>query len=224
MNTTQPLRIDIFSDVVCPWCYVGRKRLDDALAAVADIPVELHWRPFFLQPDLPREGMDRQDFIEARFGSLEAYKARSQQLVAIAEAEGLPYRPDLIRRQPNTLDSHRLIHWAGTDPAGDRSSPMKRRLMELFFAEGGDLGDTDVLVQAAADCGMDPGSVRGRLATDEDADAVSAAAGAASAQGIDGVPTFVFAAKYALSGAQPADLLARAIRQVSAELNEPAAG
>jgi len=222
MNAIKPLRIDVFSDVVCPWCYIGKKRLEAAMDLAADVPVELHWHPFFLQPDLPREGVERTAFITARFGSPEAYEARSQQVVATAEAEGLSYRPDLIRRQPNTLDSHRLIRWAAGDPAGDRSGPVKQRLMELFFREGGDIGDAGVLAQAAADCGMDGEDVRRRLATDEDVETVSSQALSASRRGISGVPTFIFAAKYAASGAQPADLLARAIREISAELNDAA--
>jgi predicted DsbA family dithiol-disulfide isomerase len=139
---------------------------------------------------------------------------------AAAGVEGLVYRPELVRRQPNTIDCHRLIHWA--DALG-KSAAMKQRLMELYFRDGGDLTDTGVLVQAAADCGLDAEEVRRRLATDEDVELISAQAKDASDKGISGVPTFVFAQKYAVSGAQPADQLARAIRQVSAEVNAQAA-
>jgi len=125
-----------------------------------------------------------------------------------------------VRRQPNTIDCHRLIHWA---EAVGKAAEMKQRLMELYFRDGGDLTAIDVLVQAAADCGLDPDDVRRRLATDEDVALVSSQAQEASDKGISGVPTFVFAQKYAVSGAQPADLLARAIRQVSAEVNAQAA-
>ena len=133
------------------------------------------------------------------------------------------YRPDLVKRQPNTTDCHRLIHWAEHDAAGDKSAAMKQRLMELYFREGGDLTDVDVLVKAAADVGMDADDIRKRLATDEDVELISAQAKDASDKGISGVPTFVFAQKYAVSGAQPADQLARAIRQVSSEINAQAA-
>ena len=125
-----------------------------------------------------------------------------------------------MKRQPNTIDCHRLIHWAD---AKGKSAEMKQRLMELYFRDGGDLTDVNVLVQAAADVGLDGDDVRRRLATDEDVDLISAQARDASDKGISGVPTFVFAQKYALSGAQPAEQLARAIRQVSAEVNAQAA-
>ena len=134
--------------------------------------------------------------------------------------EGLIYRPDQVKRQPNTTDCHRLIHWAeATGKAGE----MKQRLMELYFRDGGDLTDTEVLVQAAADCGLDAAEVRRRLATEEDVALVSGNAQEAADKGISGVPTFVFAQKYAVSGAQPAEMLARAIRQVSEEVNAQAA-
>ena len=156
----------------------------------------------------------------AEFGSPEAYKNIAGRVVAAASEEGLSYRPELVKRQPNTTDCHRLIHWA--DAIG-KSAEMKQRLMELYFRDGGDLTDIDVLVKAAADCGLDADDVRRRLATDEDVALISAQAKDASDKGISGVPTFVFAQKYAVSGAQPAEQLARAIRQVSAEVNAQAA-
>jgi predicted DsbA family dithiol-disulfide isomerase len=128
-----------------------------------------------------------------------------------------------VKRQPNTIDCHRLIHWAEHSPAGDKSAAMKQRLMELYFRDGGDLTDRDVLVQTAADVGLDADDVRRRIATDEDVDLISAEAKDASDKGISGVPTVVFAQKNAVSGAQPPEQLARAIRQVSAEVNAQAA-
>ena len=140
-------------------------------------------------------------------------------MVAAAAEEGLQYNPGNVKRQPNTIDSHRLILWA---EAEGKAAQMKQRLMELYFRDGGDLTDTNVLVQAAADVGLDTDSVRKRLATDEDVEKISAQAQEASEKGISGVPTFVFAQKYAVSGAQPAEQLARAIRQISAEINQAA--
>ena len=220
MKPLKPLQIDIVSDVVCPWCYIGKRRIENALALAPDVPVEINWRPFFLNAWVPREGIGRDQYLTAKFGSPEAYRSIAGRVVAAAEEEGLSYRPDLVKRQPNTIDCHRLIHWA--DATG-RSAVMKQRLMELYFRDGGDLTDTDVLVQAAADCGLDADDVRRRLATDEDVALVSGDAQEASDKGISGVPTFVFAQKYAVSGAQPADQLARAIRQVSGEINAQAA-
>ena len=219
MTDVKPLQIDIVSDVVCPWCYIGKRRIEDALALTPDVPVEVNWRPFFLNPWIPRNGISRDDYLTTKFGSVDAYKGIAGRVVAAAEGEGLSYRPDLVKRQPNTIDCHRLIHWA--DAAG-KSAAMKQRLMELYFRDGGDLTETETLVQAAADVGLDAADIRRRLATDEDVDLISAQAKDASDKGISGVPTFVFAGKYAVSGAQDADKLARAIRQVSAEVNATA--
>jgi predicted DsbA family dithiol-disulfide isomerase len=220
MSSLKPLKIDIVSDVVCPWCYIGKKRIEDALALASDVPVEVHWRPFFLNNWVPREGISRDEYLTAKFGSPEAYKGIAGRVVDAAGEEGLSYHPELVKRQPNTIDCHRLIHWA---EATGKSAEMKQRLMELYFRDGGDLTDVNTLVAAAADVGLDGDDVGRRLATDEDVELISGQAQEASEKGISGVPTFVFAQKYAVSGAQPADLLARAIRQVSAEVNAQAA-
>ena len=220
MSALKPLKIDVVSDVVCPWCYIGKRRIENALALVPDVPVELNFRPFFLNPWVPREGISREQYLTTKFGSVEAYKGIAGRVVAAAGEEGLTYRPELVQRQPNTIDCHRLIHWA---EAIGKAPEMKQRLMELYFRDGGDLTDVNVLVQAAADVGLGADDVRRRLDTDEDVALISAQAQDAAEKGISGVPTYVFAQKYAVSGAQPADLLARAIRQVSAEVNAQAA-
>ena len=165
---------------------------------------------------MPREGISREEYLTTKFGSVDAYKGIAGRVVTAAGEEGLTYRPDLVKRQPNTIDCHRLIHWA---EAKGKAAEMKQRLMELYFRDGGDLTDTNTLVQAAADCGLDAEGTRRRLATDEDVALISAQAKEASDKGISGVPTFVFAQKYAVSGAQAPEQLAAAIRQVSAELN-----
>jgi predicted DsbA family dithiol-disulfide isomerase len=220
MSTLRPLQIDIVSDVVCPWCYIGKKRIEDALALAADVPVEVNWRPFFLNPWVAREGISREEYLTTKFGSVDAYKGIAGRVVEAARQEDLVYRPDLVKRQPNTTDCHRLIHWAD---ARGKAAAMKQRLMELYFRDGGDLTDIEVLVKAAADVGLDADEARRRLATDEDVALISAQAQDAADKGISGVPTYVFAQKYAVSGAQPPELLARAIRQVSAEVNAQAA-
>ena len=150
MSTIKPLQIDIVSDVVCPWCYIGKRRIENALALVPDVPVHVNWRPFFLNPWIPREGIDRSTYLETKFGSVEAYKGIAGRVVDAAEQEGLTYRPDSVKRQPNTIDCHRLIHWA---EASGKSAEVKQRLMELYFRDGGDLTQSETLVQAAADVG-----------------------------------------------------------------------
>ncbi len=220
MSIVKPLTIDIVSDVVCPWCYIGKRRIENALRLVPDVPVEVNFRPFFLNPWVPREGISREDYLTTKFGSVEAYHGIAQRVVNAAGEEGLIYRPENVKRQPNTTDCHRLIHWA--DAIG-KAPEMKQRLMELYFRDGGDLTDTEVLVKAAADIGLDADDVRRRLATNEDVELISALAQDAANKGIQGVPTYVFAQKYAVSGAQDPAMLARAIRQVSAEVNAEAA-
>ena len=219
MSALKPLVLDVVSDVVCPWCYIGKKRIEDALALVPDVPVQLNWRPFFLNPWVPREGITRDEYLTQKFGSVEAYKNIAGRVGDAARAEGLEYNSQLVKRQPNTIDCHRLIHWA---EAIGKAPQMKQRLMELYFRDGGDLTDTEVLVQAARDVGLDGDDVKKRLASDEDVERISNWAQEASQKGISGVPTFVFAQKYAVSGAQDAENLARAIRQVSAEINQAA--
>src|ERR1700730_444206 len=171
MNALKPLKIDIVSDVVCPWCYIGKKRIEDALALASDGPVEVHWRPFFLNKWVPREGISRDEYLTAKFGSPDAYKGIAGRVVDAAGEEGLSYHPELVKRQPNTIDCHRLIHWA---EAIGKAAEMKQRLMELYFRDGGDLTDVSTLVQAAADVGLDADDVRKRLATDDDVALVSA--------------------------------------------------
>src|SRR5882724_11873019 len=145
MSTVKPLQIDIVSDVVCPWCYIGKRRIEDALALAADVPVEVHWRPFFLNPWVPRAGISREEYLTTKFGSVERYNSGSGRIIEAAASVGLTYARDKIKRQPNTLDCHRLIQWAG---AIGNAARMKQRLMELYFSEGGDLTDNDVLVRA----------------------------------------------------------------------------
>ena len=149
----------------------------------------MHFRPYFLNPWVPREGISREQYLITKFGSVERYNANNQRVVDAAAAAGLPYAREKILRQPNTLDCHRLILWAGREGQGAR---MKQRLMELYFSEGGDLTDREVLVKAAADCGLDPARVRELLAGDQDIEEVTQDANSAKEAGIDGVPCFVF--------------------------------
>jgi len=207
-----PITIDVVSDVVCPWCFIGKRRLEKALALKPDIPVEVRFHPYFLNPWVPREGMAREEYLTTKFGSPERYNGIAGRVAAAAAAEGLTYAVDKMRRQPNTLDFHRLILWA---QATGKSAEMKQRLMDLYFTEGADLSNREVLVGAAADIGMDPDKVRDMLSSDADIERVESAASAAKDAGIDGVPTFILGGVAAVSGAQSPEVLANAIEQVA---------
>jgi predicted DsbA family dithiol-disulfide isomerase len=218
--TTSPLTIDVFSDVVCPWCFIGKRRLEKAIALRPDMPVEVRYRPYFLNPWVPREGMSRVDYLTTKFGSPERYEKIALRVAQAAANEGLTYNIGALARQPNTLDCHRLILWAGSI---GKAAQVKQRLMEIYFSEGGDLSDRDVLVQAASDCGLDPVEVRNLLASDADVAAVERAAKSAQEAGIDGVPFYVFGNVLAVSGAQAPDYLAGAIERAVNELAKSAA-
>jgi predicted DsbA family dithiol-disulfide isomerase len=218
--TTSPLAIDVFSDVVCPWCFIGKRRLEQAVTLRPDIPVDVHYRPYFLNPWVPREGMSRVDYLTAKFGSPERYEKIALRVAQAAANEGLTYNIGALARQPNTLDCHRLILWGGRL---GKAARVKQRLMEIYFSEGGDLSDRDVLVQAASDCGLDPVEVRALLASDADVAAVEQAAKSAQEAGIEGVPFYVFGNVLAVSGAQAPEYLAGAIERAANELAKSAA-
>lgn len=209
---TSSVHVDVVSDVVCPWCYIGKRRLEMALELVPDVAVDINWRPYFLNSWIPREGMDRSAYLETKFGSADRYSAIAERIAAAAAMESLRYAPDKISRQPNTLDCHRLILWSHsvTDPAR-----MEQRLMELYFAEGADLSDPKVLIQAAVDCDMDGDLVRRLLASDDDIDRIEGEANSAKEAGIDGVPCFIFGGSVIVTGAQSAEYLVSAIERTA---------
>lgn len=215
------LPVTVVSDVVCPWCFIGKRRLEKAIALVSDLAVEVTWHPYFLNPWIPRSGISRAEYLTTKFGSVERYASIAARVAAVAAAEGLVYAIDRIARQPNTIDCHRLIHWARKD-CGD-GGPMKQRLMELYFTEGADLTDTDVLVDAAVACGFDATTTRNRLAGERDVIDVTRQAESAREAGIDGVPCFIFGDVVAVSGAQSPQYLAEAMQRAAAQLKSRAA-
>jgi predicted DsbA family dithiol-disulfide isomerase len=214
MAENKTVRVDVVSDVVCPWCFIGKRRLEKAIALTPDVPVEVYFHPYFLNDWIPREGIERNDYLTKKFGSPEAYRGMAGRVAEAAAQEGLTYAVDNIARQPNTLDSQRLIHWAGRR---DKGAEMKQRLMELYFSEGADLTNRDVLVRAAADVGLDPDAVRPLLESEEDVEEITMTANAAKEAGITGVPTFFFNGRYAVSGAQAPELLAQMICKAADE-------
>ena len=212
MSDNQPVRIDVVSDVVCPWCFIGKRRLEKALALRPGVAVEVHWRPYFLNDWIPREGMSREQYLTTKFGSPERYKGIAQRVTAAAEEEGLVYASDKVKRQPNTLDCHRLIRWAEVE---GKAGEMKQKLMDLYFTQGADLTDRDTLVQAAASVGLDADTVREGLASDQDVAQIEQEALSAKEAGIEGVPCFIFGGKFAVSGAQSPEHLAEAIERMA---------
>ncbi|MEI9431447.1 DsbA family oxidoreductase [Mesorhizobium sp. Cs1299R1N3] len=215
MSEANAITVDVVSDVVCPWCFIGQKRLDKAVAAAGDVEVHIRWRPFQLDPTIPPQGKDRHDYMLAKFGSDERIREIHARIEPLGEAEGISFAFDAIKVAPNTLDAHRLIRWAGA--AGeDVQNRLVRRLFQLNFEEGVNIGDHTVLVEAAREAGMDASVVETLLPSDADVEAVRTEITTASRMGITGVPCFLLEGKYAVMGAQDADTLADAIRQVAA--------
>ena len=210
----QSLTVDIVSDVVCPWCFIGQKRLRRAIEMVPDVALHIRWRPFQLDATIPAGGMDRKQYMLSKFGSEERLREIHARIEPLGEAEGIKFDFGAIKVSPNTLDAHRIIRWAAS--AGDGvQDRLARRLFELYFEEGRNVGDHAVLVEAAREAGMDAALVESLLPTDADRDAVAAEAATASRMGITGVPCFLFENKYAVMGAQDAETLASAIRQLA---------
>ena len=206
-------RLDIFSDPVCPWCYIGKVLLDRALEAHPAHDFVIEWQPFQLNPDLPREGVDRASYLEAKFGG----KARAAQVYArieeAAQAAGLAIDFAAMKRMPNTLDAHRLIHWAGLE---GRQAAMVAALFAAFFRDGRDIGDAATLADLAGGVGMDPAVVARLLASDADRAEIAARDGHARERGVNAVPTYLIANQYVLSGAQPVDLWGQVIAELAA--------
>ncbi|MEP9395758.1 DsbA family oxidoreductase [Mesorhizobium sp. KR2-14] len=211
----QSITVDVVSDVVCPWCFIGQKRLDKAVAAVPEVDVEIRWRPFQLDPTIPSQGRNRRQYMLAKFGSEERLREIHANVGQVGKAEGIDFDFGAIAVSPNTLDAHRLLRWAASN-GGEVQGRLARRLFQLYFEEGKNIGDHAVLVEAAREAGMDAPVVEAMLATDADRDAVANEAATASHMGITGVPCFLFEGKYAVMGAQDSAVLADAIRQIAA--------
>ncbi|MCC7328013.1 MAG: DsbA family oxidoreductase [Burkholderiales bacterium] len=214
--------IDVVSDVVCPWCFIGKRRLEVAIARLRavepELPIEVRWHPFQLNPDLPPEGVDRRRYLEAKFGGPD----KARQVYARVEAAGktadIAFAFDAIERQPNTLDAHRLIAWAQMRREGD-SEALVENLFRAYFVDGRYVGDRDELVRLAADAGYDPDDARTMLASNELHDVVAVADRRARDLGVSGVPFFIFGGKTAVSGAQESEALLDAIAQARAQVS-----
>jgi predicted DsbA family dithiol-disulfide isomerase len=207
--------IDVVSDVICPWCFLGKRRLDAALAAL-DMDVFIRWRPYMLDPTIPPEGLDRHDYMLAKFGP-ERLKTIHDPLIEAGKELDVPYNFDAITRTPNTLDAHRLIRWAHTV---ERQNEMVERLFMAYWSEGKDVGNRDILAACAGDAGINAQQIRELLDTEQDVAETKAEIEHAAKIGVTGVPTFILAQSYALVGAQSPAVLVDAITRVAKEEGE----
>ena len=208
------MKIDMISDVICPWCFLGKRRLDKALALVPEVKVEVNYRPFFLDPSIPAQGLSREDYMRGKFGDRDL-AAMHKPLADAGKKDGVPYHFEKVTRTPNTLDAHRLIRWAKQFVPNKRAE-MKEALLCAYWRDGRDVGDHKVLAEVATSIGMDGREIAILLAQDTDKRAVMEEVEQAYKLGVSGVPTFVFDQKYGVSGAQEADVLAQTIRDVAA--------
>tara|TARA_R110002072_G_scaffold19047_10_gene70676 strand:+ start:1560 stop:2204 length:645 start_codon:yes stop_codon:yes gene_type:complete len=208
----EPIKLDIMSDPICPWCYIGKAHLDKALAEHPDHPFVIEWHPFQLNPDMPREGMDRRAYLEGKFGGKEGAVRAYAPVVENARAAGLTINFEAMQRTPNTLNAHRLIHWAGIE---GRQTAAVSALFRAYFVDARDIGETDVLADIADSIEMDAAVTTKLLQTDVDAQEIRDRDAHSRAMGINSVPTFIVGGKHAVPGAQPPELWAQVIAELS---------
>lgn len=215
MSEKKKLRVEVISDVVCPWCYVGKRRLDEAIAKVADrIEVQVGWNPFQLSPELPPEGRDWDDYVKERFGSQERLREIHARLEEVGKEVGIPFAYDRIRRACNTFDAHRLL-WLAY--AGGTQHDVAERLFRAYFVEGQNIGDREVLVRVGAEAGLEEAAVREALEGDVGKEEVRYGLDEARQLGVQGVPFFIIGGRYGLSGAQPTEVLVELFERAVAE-------
>jgi len=216
MTDAAELTIDVVSDVVCPWCYLGEKRLAAALADEPE-PVVVRWRPYQLDPTIPEGGLARKAYMEKKFGRDGRLKAVHDQLVRLGAEVGLDFAFDRISRAPNTLDAHRLIRWAAST---GRQGEVVDRLFRAYFVEGRDVGDRATLLDVAAKSGLDAALVAKLLDEGADVEAVKSEIAQAQAMGVTGVPFFIFAGRFGVPGAQDVAVMRRALAQARAAVKD----
>ncbi|MBT3372638.1 MAG: DsbA family oxidoreductase [Rhodospirillaceae bacterium] len=198
------IHVDIISDTVCPWCYIGKRRFEQAVALRPNYEFQTGWRPFQLNPEMPPAGMARQDYLSSKFGGVDRADRIYEAVSTAGEDVGLTFNFQSIPRQPNTFDSHRLVRWS---ESADVQDAVVEALFKQYFIDDVDVGDRETLVKIAASCGMDGDLVRDLFDRDADRDLVMAEEGVARRMGINGVPCFVVDHKFAISGAQDPSVL-----------------
>jgi predicted DsbA family dithiol-disulfide isomerase len=211
MTEGASVKLDIMSDPICPWCYIGKAWLDRALEAEPDHPFVVEWHPFQLNPDMPEGGMDRRAYLEAKFGGKEGAVRAYAPIVQQAEEAGLKIDFEAMERTPNTLDAHRLIHWAGIE---GRQTAAVSALFKAYFNEGRDIGDRETLGDIADGIGLDASVILRLLDSDADLQAIRDRDAHSRSMGINSVPTFIVAGKHAVPGAQRPDLWRKVIGEL----------
>lgn len=210
------ITVDIVSDVVCPWCYLGKARIEQAIANLeGEVTVEVNWRPYQLNPDIPPEGVDHKSYLAAKLGGQAAVDRAHETLSGLGRESGITFNFDEVKISPNTLDAHRLLRWAAIEGT-DHQNRTADLLFKANFEEGLNVGDRAVLLDIAEKAGLDRAVVSTLLATDADKDTVTEEIGLAREMGVNGVPCFILDKKYAVMGAQSVDVLTNALREVAA--------
>lgn len=212
------LHIEMVSDLVCPWCWVGLRRLQGAMALEPELDVEILFRPFELDPTVPAGGVDYKDYMKQRFGSDQSKDRANQMrdlLIQYGEEEGIPFEFDRITRRPNSFNAHRLVRWA---QGQSRGLAAKEALFEAYFANGQDIGDHEVLVTIAAKIGLDPNLVSDLLAGEADVERTREEQNMFRQMGISGVPTYIAHRQIAVQGAESSEKLARFLKTAAAQM------
>jgi len=209
------VKLDIISDPICPWCYIGKSHLDKALEQFPDHPFTIEWHPFQLNPDMPADGMDRRAYLEGKFGGKEGAVRAYAPVVENAENAGLTINLDAMKRTPNTIDAHRLIHWAGIE---QRQPFVVDLLFKAYFVDGRDIGDHEVLADIADTAEMDAAMVTRLLGTDSDVEDIRKRDAHSREMGVGSVPTFIIANQHAVPGAQQPDMWVKVIKDIQEQL------
>lgn len=211
------IKLDILSDPICPWCYIGKTHLDRALEARPDHPFIIEWHPFQLNPDMPVGGMDRRAYLHGKFGGAKGALTAYKPVLEHAAAAGLTIEFDKIERTPNTADAHRLLHWAGIE---GNQTPVASALFRAYFVEGRDIGNHEVLADIADSHGLNGPAILRALGSDADRDAIAQRDKAARDMGVNSVPTFIVNNQYAVPGAQPPEMWEQVIDELLAQQAE----